>query len=187
MNWQRLQKDGSWRILEKAIPLHSGDFTTEDPKSISGEFRPPGKLVIADKTYNLANYKSSTIHQRFHLRSIVFRRNFPGIPEEEPLNKLLRKRKRTPESAIVLTAFGTYEFHYEEPMESRFDPARVYTVHPWDHSSRSFTPEKLYNYLLTVWLYKLQRSHLLPSYCVKSTEAILNELTELEQNWEPEY
>ena len=119
----RFQKDGLLRKLDHDISLHESDFTTELASDIARVKMDKSTLVFEGVTYKLCEvFHTCPGELELKYTSLVFRREFPAVPNKHQLVEAIRDADESQNSILVLEVDGRFALRKSPPWDATLMP-----------------------------------------------------------------
>lgn len=194
----RLQKDGSWRKLERNFSLHPTDFTTNTPKGIPKITLK--SMELGGVTYDIDPGHWPSQHAQLSHCASVFRKGYPAEPRLEQLQAVIAAGDDRTNNVLILNVNGLFELRQSPPFNQLLvDPSIIVRHESYCAGNDYVGPmaakedDFLYDEFVTsleIWkehLVNHQTQHYADMHTMASEPEIRRELEEIEKNWVPDF
>ncbi len=198
----RLQKDGTWRKCKYESKMEPNDFSTNDPTIIISKQIVNVAQEINNKSYTIKREKeiTPTKDDQLFYAARILRKDFPPIPTIERLKDVISGGDNKHINVLIIDVNGDFKLKQTPPFDFTIkDPtvcarheaftARNDNVGKNAAESANFI-NSLYRDMLERWVNHLRtgKVNIFVDYSArKGTEAILEELKKMKENWQSQY
>lgn len=198
----RLQKDGTWRKCEYESKMEPNDFSTNDSTIIISKQIVNVAQEINSKSYIIKREKEITPakdDQLFYAARIL-RKDFPPIPTVERLKDVISGGDNKHINVLIIDVNGDFKLKQTPPFDFTIKDPTVCARHEAftarnDNIGKNAAESanfinSLYRDMLERWVNHLRtgKVNIFVDYSArKGTEAILEELKKMKENWQSQY
>lgn len=198
----RLQKDGTWRKCKYESKMEPNDFSTNDPTIIISKQIVNVAQEINNESYIIKREKeiTPTKDDQLFYAARILRKDFPPIPTIERLKDVISGGDNKYINVLIIDVNGDFKLKQTPPFDFTIkDPtvcarheaftARNDNVGKNAAESANFI-NSLYRDMLERWVNHLRtgKVNIFVDYSArKGTEAILEELKKMKENWQSQY